>query len=71
MWFKSVNELLGYGTAPIVRETGGLKDTIEPYNEYESTELVFHLQIIMLMRCLELLIMRKVFIIIKSVNGTR
>ena len=21
---------------PIVRETGGLKDTVEPYNEYES-----------------------------------
>lgn len=28
---------LRYGTVPIVRETGGLKDTIEPYNEYEST----------------------------------
>lgn len=28
---------LRYGTIPIVRETGGLKDTIEPYNEYEST----------------------------------
>ena len=22
---------------PIVRETGGLKDTVEPYNEYDST----------------------------------
>ena len=28
---------LRYGTLPIVRETGGLKDTVIPYNEYEST----------------------------------
>ncbi|MDO4475926.1 MAG: glycogen synthase GlgA [Lachnospiraceae bacterium] len=28
---------LRYGTIPIVRETGGLKDTVEPYNEYENT----------------------------------
>lgn len=28
---------LRYGTLPIVRETGGLKDTVEPYNEFANT----------------------------------
>ena len=28
---------LRYGTIPIVRETGGLKDTVKPYNEYDGS----------------------------------
>ena len=28
---------LRYGTLPIVREAGGLKDTVQPYNEFEGT----------------------------------
>lgn len=42
---------LRYGTVPIVRETGGLKDTVQPYNEYESTGTGSALRITMHMRC--------------------
>lgn len=28
---------LRYGTLPLVRETGGLKDTVKPYNKYEDS----------------------------------
>ncbi|MCQ2459235.1 MAG: glycogen synthase GlgA [Ruminococcus sp.] len=28
---------LRYGTIPIVRETGGLKDTVQPYNEFDGS----------------------------------
>ncbi|MGM0436670.1 MAG: glycogen synthase GlgA [Bacillota bacterium] len=30
-----------YGTIPIVKETGGLKDTVEPYNEFEDSGFGF------------------------------
>lgn len=28
---------LKYGTIPVVRETGGLKDTVQPYNRFDNT----------------------------------
>lgn len=35
---------LRYGTVPIVRETGGLKDTVEPYDEFKGTGTGFSFQ---------------------------
>ena len=32
---------LRYGTVPIVRETGGLKDTVTPFNEFSDEGLGF------------------------------
>ncbi|MCI8635348.1 MAG: glycogen synthase GlgA [Eubacterium sp.] len=32
---------LRYGTVPIVRETGGLRDTVEPYNKYTQEGIGF------------------------------
>mgnify|MGYP002243019410 CR=1 FL=1 len=36
MWFVT-NDVIKYGTIPIVRETGGLADSVQPYNEFEQT----------------------------------
>lgn len=58
---------LRYGTVPIVRETGGLKDTVKAYNEYEHTGTGFLLQITMPMRCLEQSAMPSLF----SVTGRK
>ena len=77
---------LRYGTIPIVRETGGLKDTVEPYNEYESTGTGFsfanymnmsrpepdsHLQTITHMRCLARSSTRWMSSITAEESGTR
>ena len=63
---------LRYGTVPIVRETGGLKDTVQPYNEFEGTGTGFSLlPIIMPMRCWAPSVMRNISIMIRNASGIR
>ena len=50
---------LRYGTLPIVRETGGLKDTVVPYNEFEGTGTGFSF------------VMQRVYIMTRNVNGIK
>lgn len=57
---------LRYGTLPIVRETGGLKDTVEPYNEFEKTGTGFSFPITTRMRCLARSGMQSIFIMTKA-----
>ncbi len=63
---------LRYGTVPIVRETGGLKDTVEAYNEYEKTGTGFSF---MNYNAHEMLgtmyVMQNISIMIRNVTGIR
>ncbi len=54
-----------------VRETGGLKDTVVPYNEYEGTGNGFLSETTMRMRCLQQCAMRKESIMTRNVNGIK
>ena len=63
---------LRYGTLPIVRETGGLKDTVEPYNEFEGTGTGFSASAItMHMRCFPRSAMQSTFTMTRSATGIR
>lgn len=62
---------LRYGTIPIVRETGGLKDTVEPYNEYESRGTGFSFTNYNAHEMLPPSVMQRRSITIRSVSGIR
>jgi len=59
-----------YGCLPIVRETGGLQDTVQAYNQYMSTGSGFSLLTIMLMKCLTPLFALYCYLKIRK-NGTK
>ena len=62
---------LRYGTVPIVRETGGLKDTVEAYNEYEHTGTGFSFANYNAHEMLNIIRYANISTTIKSVSGTR
>ena len=62
---------LRYGTVPIVRETGGLKDTVEPYNEFESRGTGFSFQNYNAHEMLGLFATQSGYTMIRSGSGTR
>ena len=62
---------LRYGTVPIVRETGGLKDTVEPYNEYESKGTGFSFSNYNAHEMLNTIRYAERYIMIRNVNGIR
>ena len=62
---------LRYGTLPIVRETGGLKDTVEPYNEFEKTGTGFSFSNYNAHEMLDTIRYAERIYMIKNATGTR